>query len=106
YHLKVTLDSGDIRHYFLDAESYLPTRLEATTVVQGDEMAIETSFRDYRKVGELLMPHTIESKPKGASEGQVLSFDTVEINVELPEDLFEMPSADAPGTPDKDSSGD
>jgi len=106
YHLKVTLDSGDVRHYFLDAESYLPTRLEATAMVQGNEMAIETSFRDYRRVGDLLMPHTIESKPKGAPGGQVLSFDTVEINVELAEDLFLMPGADATVAPKKATSDD
>ena len=94
YHLVVTLDTGAVRHFFLDSQSYLPTRLEATTSVQGTEMEIETIFDDYKEVGGLIMAHSIESKPKGAPSGQVLTIDSIELDLELAADFFDMPTAE------------
>jgi hypothetical protein len=91
YHLEVTLASGDIRDFYLDAESYLLLRLEAKAEIQGNEMEIETIFSDYRKVGELMMAHSIESKPIGAPSGQLLTIESIELNIDVEEDLFAMP---------------
>ena len=91
YHLEVTLASGSVRHFFLDAEDYLPVRMEATTDFQGTEMEIETIFSDFRQVGELVMAHSIESRPTDAPEGQRLTIETIELDIELSDDLFTRP---------------
>ena len=94
YHVKVTLESGDVRHYFIDSEYYLPIKLEAKTTIQGNEMEIETTFGDYKEVGDLVMAHSIESKPKGAPSGQMLTIDSMELNIDLEEDIFTMPEVE------------
>jgi outer membrane lipoprotein-sorting protein len=95
YHLEVTLDSGDVRSFYLDAESYLLIRLEAKTEIQGTEMEVETIFSDYREVGDLVMAHSIESRPKGAPAGQILTMESIELNIEVDEDFFTMPESPA-----------
>ncbi len=93
YHLEITLASGDVRHFYLDAKSYLLIRLEAMTEIQGGEMEIETIFSDFRDVDGLMMAHSIESRPKGAPEGQVLTMESIELNVDVDDSLFTMPEA-------------
>ena len=95
YHLEVILDSGDARDFYLDGESYLLIRLEAKTEIQGTEMEVETIFSDYREVGGLMMAHSIESRPKGAPAGQVLTMESIELNVEVEDDFFAMPEPPA-----------
>jgi hypothetical protein len=88
FHLRVTLDSGGVRHYFLGADDYLPIRVEAQTTFEGELIEVETVFGDYREVGDLVMAHSVESKPKGAPAGQQLTIETAEVNVEIPEGHF------------------
>jgi len=92
YHLEVILESGDVRDFYLDVQSYLLVRLEAKTEIQGAEMEVETLFSDYREVGDLVMAHSIESRPVGAPSGQVLTMESIEINVEVADDVFSMPA--------------
>jgi hypothetical protein len=93
YHLKVTLDSGAVRHYFLSKETNLPVRIEATTEFMGDELEVETSLGDFRPVGDVLMAHSIRTGPKGAPEGQALEIETIEINVDVADALFSLPGS-------------
>ncbi len=92
--VKVTLASGDVRHYFLDAESFLPLRSLAQTRVQGQEIAVETTFDDYKEIGGLVLPHTIEVRQVGAPDrAQVFTIAETELNVELDDGQFRMPGA-------------
>lgn len=93
FHLQVTLESGDIRDFFLDGESYLPIRMEATTEFMGNELEIATIFSDYREVGDLMMVHSIETGPVNSPEGQVMRIETIELNIEVDADLFSFPGA-------------
>jgi hypothetical protein len=91
YKLKVTLKSGDVRYHYLDAEHYLPIKIEGKRRVQGTEMDFETVLGDYKDVGGLIVAHSIEARPKGAPSGQVLTIDTVEWNVSVEDSVFSMP---------------
>ena len=95
--LKVTKKSGDVVTLFLDADSYLEIKAEGKTKVRGQEMEGETSFGDYKEVGGLIFAHSIQSKPKGAPEGQgmTISIEKVDINPDLPASRFEMPATTA-----------
>jgi outer membrane lipoprotein-sorting protein len=89
YKVKVTHDSGDISYYYLDSEYYLPIKVTAVRTLQGAESEITTILGDYKEVQGLVLPFSIEvSSPMGP---QVISFETIEVNVSLDDAIFSMP---------------
>lgn len=93
YQLKVTLKSGDVQDYFLDAERFVPIRVDGGRSAQGTTVDYETLFGDYKEVGGLMIAHSMEAKPRGAPSGQVITFDTVEINIPMDVSIFVMPQS-------------
>lgn len=91
YKLKVDLANGDVRYHYLDSEYFIAIKQEGKTEVQGNEVEFETILSDYKEVGGLMFPHSIESKPKGAPSGQVITIDTIELNSDVSSDMFAMP---------------
>lgn len=91
YKLKVALANGDVRYHFLDAEYYITIKQEGKTVMQGNEMEFETILSDYKEVEGLMFPHSIESRPKGAPSGQVITIEAVELGVDVNDEMFVMP---------------
>jgi outer membrane lipoprotein-sorting protein len=96
YQLKVTLKSGDVQQYYLDAEYFVPIKVEGSRTVQGNVMDFETILSDYKDVGGgLMMPYSIDARPKGATQGQTITFDKIEVNVPLADSIFTMPKPPA-----------
>ena len=91
YKLKVTMANGDVRHHYLDSEYFITIKQDGKTTVQGNEVEFETILSDYKEVGGLMFPHSIESKPKGAPSGQVITIELVEVDVEVDDGAFAMP---------------
>lgn len=93
YHVKVTLKSGDVRDYYLDAEYFLPIKVSAKREIQGQEIEIVTSLSDYKEVDGLVMPHSISSQFVGAPAGanQSMTIEAVELNPTFEDSLFVMP---------------
>lgn len=90
YKLKVTMRSGDVTYYFLDAEHYLPIRTESKRTMQGREFDIVTSLGDYKPEGGLIVPHSIQVTGQGPGvQGFVI--EKVEINPALKDEDFKMP---------------
>jgi outer membrane lipoprotein-sorting protein len=96
YKLKVTRDDGTVVYSYFDAEAFL--ELKATSKRKGPmgEMSSTTIYSDYKPVGGVLFPHSIEQVFEGAPAGQVITIDKIETNVDLPDDRFVMPAAEAP----------
>lgn len=85
--LKVTLNTGDVTYYYLDAD-YLPIKIVAIREIQGVQAELTTTLGDYREVDGLLFPFRIEvNTPLGA---QSLSFETIEINLEVDDSAFSI----------------
>ena len=99
YKIKVTKKNGDVEYYYLDAEYFIPIKVEGSREVQGRVVEFETLLSDYKDVGGLMMPHSIESKPKGAPAGQVITINTIELNVPADDSLFVMPEKSTEGQP-------
>lgn len=99
--LKVTKKNGDLVTLYLDADSYLEIKADGKTTVRGQEVEGETVFGDYKEVGGLIFPHSIQSKPKGAPDGAGVSISiaSIEINPDLPASRFEMPAKAAAEPP-------
>lgn len=91
YKIKITLKNGDVRYHYLDSERFVIIKQEGKTIVQGNEMQFETILSDYKEVGGLMFPHSILSRPQGAPEGQAVTIEKVELDIELADDYFSMP---------------
>jgi outer membrane lipoprotein-sorting protein len=100
--LKVTLKSGDVQYIYLDADSWLEIRNESKRMIRGSEAELETTIGDYKEVGGLLWPHSIQSGAKGRPEKQSLSFDNVEINPAIDDARFKMPAPKPAEAPKQD----
>jgi photosystem II stability/assembly factor-like uncharacterized protein/outer membrane lipoprotein-sorting protein len=96
YKLKLTMPDGEIRHYFMDTDYYVPIKLEVQRTVRGAQREIETVFGDYKSVSGWYIPHSIEFGRKGSANRQKINFSTIEANVGLPNSRFVMPGMPAP----------
>ena len=100
--LKVTLKSGDVQHVYLDADSYLEIRNESKRMIRGSEAELETTIGDYKEVGGLLWPHSIQSGAKGRPEKQSFAFETIEVNPAIDDSRFKMPAPKPAEAPKQD----
>lgn len=82
---------GQLRTMYLDARSYLVTRIEETRQIEGKGEAFETLVGDYRTVAGLVFPHVIELGPKRGDDRQKLIFDKIEVNVPIDDARFARP---------------
>jgi hypothetical protein len=78
---------------YLDARSYLVTRIEETRQIEGKSEEFETLVGDYRTVAGLVFPHVIEVGPKRGDDRQKVIFDKIEVNVPIEDTRFAMPAA-------------
>lgn len=91
YKLKVALANGDVRYHFLDSEYFITIKQEGKTTMQGNEVDFETILSDYKEVDGLMFPHSIESRAKGQPEGQVITIETIQLGVDIDNEMFAMP---------------
>lgn len=91
YKLKVTRGNGDVVYYFLDSEYYLPFQTQARIKVQGNEVNVTTKLGDYKEVGGILVPHSYEQSFEGVPQGASMTFQQIEVNVEIDDQQFAMP---------------
>lgn len=94
YKLRVTLAGGEIRHDYIDCESFLEVKWEGnirSTAAAGETIGVESYFSDYRAVKGVKIAFRIESHTPGAASTQKLVFDKVEVDVPLAASLFELP---------------
>ena len=93
YKLELTRDTGEVSHMYLDQEYYLEIKQDAQRTIRGQEVESETAIGDYKEVGGLLLAHSLDITTSMApGGGQTLTFETVELNPEIPDERFEMPA--------------
>ncbi len=63
YKLKLTTKNGQVLHVWIDAESFLETKIEgAPRKLDGKMHPVEVYYRDYRKVDGLQIPFILETR--------------------------------------------
>ncbi len=92
--LKLSREDGTETTIFVDAAKFLTIHQSGTTKVQGMETDVETYVSDYKKVDELMMAHTIKTELIDVGMTQTMMMETVELNVDIPDDRFAMPPAE------------
>jgi outer membrane lipoprotein-sorting protein len=101
YKLKVTMRSGAVDYFHLDEKSFLPIKVLSGTDSSGSKMLIESSLGDYKEVDGLLLHHTIQNTRSGREGGATITYEKVEINVDLEPERFKMPEVKKPETADQ-----
>ena len=95
YKIKLTLKNGDVRYYYLDADSFLELKLETQTTVRGTIQESETYYGDYEQVQGIYYPFAIESGQKGETSRVKIAVDKIELNPPLEDALFSVPASKA-----------
>ena len=63
YKIKLTMKDGRAIHVWIDAQTFLDTKIEGQPrILDGVYHPVEIYFRDYRKVNDLEIPFTLETK--------------------------------------------
>jgi hypothetical protein len=103
YKLKLTMKDGHMSHIWIDAETFLETKLEGQPRrLDGVEHPVEIYYRDYRHVDGLEIPYLIETKvlpvaktATGLKDPPVpiekIVLEKVSINPKLEDSLFVKP---------------
>jgi outer membrane lipoprotein-sorting protein len=91
YKIKLTLKNGDIRTYYLDADSYLEIKLETQSFVRGSIQESEAYYGDYEEVGGIYYPFSYEVGQKGDPNRAKFTVEKIEQNVPVDDSIFTMP---------------
>lgn len=92
YKIKLTLKNGDIRTYYLDADSFLELKLETQTTIRGAIRESETYYGDYDEVQGIYYPFAIENGQKGDPDRVQITVEKVDLNMPMDDAIFSMPA--------------
>jgi len=92
YKLKVTDKYGNARHVWVDAETFLETKIEgAPRRLDGKYHPVAIYLRDYRSVDGLVMPFVLETAVEGVRDTEKILIEHIISNPKLDESRFAMP---------------
>lgn len=89
YKVVLTSDDGPPLTMFLDRESYLPVKFVMDLETPMGVVPLETFPGDFREVDGLLLAH--RGRVNIAGQERSMTIKSVEHNVDLPADLFDLP---------------
>ena len=94
YKVRATLKSnGDVRTYYLDADSYVPIRIDVKRIVRGEERNFEITLGDYKPVNGWYLPFSSEAGPKGSQQRSKVVLTSIDANVPMDDAIFERGAA-------------
>jgi hypothetical protein len=92
YRLRVTLKNGETRRVWVDASTFLETRVDnKPTHVEGKLRSASTYYSDYRPVNKLLIPYVVETRVDGVSNAGRMLVDAVQVNPSFDDARFAKP---------------
>ena len=99
YKIKLTLKNGDVRYYFLDADSFLEIKIESQSNVRGALQYMDTLLGDYDQVEGIYFPFAIEVGETGGEDRTKFTVDKIELNLPLDDAMFTMPAVKTEAKP-------
>lgn len=91
YDVVLTHKSGATRTYYLDVDTMLPVMVEKILRGRGDNiLTVQLFMDDYRKVDGILYPFRVIKNYSGETNS-IMKYESIEHNVDLPADQFELP---------------
>jgi hypothetical protein len=92
YKLKLTLKNGEVRHLWIDAQSFLDAKVEgAPRRWDGKIRTVATYFRDYKSVDGLMIAHRLETRIEGVPGSESIIVEKVALNPTLDDSVFARP---------------
>jgi hypothetical protein len=94
YRLKLTTRQGHTQHIWIDGSTFLEVKAEANEHRYNGKMRkVETWFRDYRRVGNVMMPYVAETRVDTAPQGRAITIEKVMLNEKMEDSLFAKPAS-------------
>ena len=91
FKIKLRMKNGDVRYYYLDADSFLELKVEIQTTIRGTLQESELYYGDYEQVNGIYYPFAVEQAQKGSASRAQVSVEKIEQNVPLEDGHFSMP---------------
>jgi outer membrane lipoprotein-sorting protein len=92
YRLKLTYKNGQSQHLWIDAQTFLETKMEGTPRrLDGKYHNVELFYRDYRSVNGLMLPYLLETKVQGVAQAEKIEIEKVAVNPKLEDSRFAKP---------------
>jgi len=91
FKIKLSMKNGDVRYYYLDADSYLELKLEIQTTIRGALQESEFVLRRLRTGEGIYYPFAVEQAQKAARHARRSRFERFEQNIPLEDAHFSMP---------------
>jgi hypothetical protein len=91
-----------VRTFLIDPDSWLEIKEEDKRMVRGSERESEVIYGDYKEVGGLIYPFSMEQGQKGGQQHQKIKFSKIEQNVNVDDSRFKMPAAAPAAAPKAD----
>jgi outer membrane lipoprotein-sorting protein len=91
FKLKVTKPNGDVDTVYLDEEYLVEFRQESKREIQGNQVEVATVVGDYKEVDGLMFAHSMEMAFGGGEAQQVITINSIEVGVDIPDERFAMP---------------
>jgi Outer membrane lipoprotein-sorting protein len=99
YKIKLTLKNGDVRYYYLDADSFLEIKFENQSNVRGAWQYNDTLLGDYEKVEGVYFPFSIDTAETGTDNWVRFTVQKMEPNIPLDDSRFALPATKIDGKP-------
>ena len=90
YEIKLTKENGDVDHYFMDADNFVPLKITSKRTVQGAEVEGSQYLSNYKPVNGIIMPHNMENRSNGQTVMQLI-IEEVKLDEEIPDSYFKKP---------------
>jgi Outer membrane lipoprotein-sorting protein len=91
YKLKLTLKNGQVRHAWVDAQTFLDVKVDGMRRMDGKPRTVMTYFDNYKSVNGLMVPYTLETTVEGVKDAERIVIDKVAFNPQLKDSRFTKP---------------
>jgi outer membrane lipoprotein-sorting protein len=92
YKLMLTLKDGEVRHVWVDAETFLEAKLEGTPRrLDGKYRRVSIYLRSYKPVQGVVVPYVIETAVEGVQQTEKILVEKVSVNPRLDDSRFAKP---------------
>lgn len=89
YEIVMTPAEGSPTHVFFDSETGLHVKTQETSTVQGQEVAVESVFADFKETAGVLFPHKTVQNTMGMQIELIVT--SVKVNQDIPDTRFDPP---------------
>jgi hypothetical protein len=92
YKLKLSMKDSQVRHVWIDAQSFLDVKIDGLPrKMDGRMHPVEVYMRDYKTVSGVAVPYLLETEVQGVQPTHKMVIETVVLNPKLDDTAFNAP---------------